>query len=308
MNYLIIGAGGTGGCLGAYLARQGHDVTLIARGAHLAAIRESGLTLHSCRLGEINLKNVRACTADEYEGTPDVILVCVKFYSLAEITPLIARAAGPQTAVIPIVNVFGTGGLLAESVPQAEILDGCIYLNGMIAAPGVISQPSPIFRVYFGYRPDQPRRLEETVRRAESEMRDAGIDASFTDDIRTEALRKFSHVSPMGAAGLYHATNAGGMSRAGAEQDTFLALVREVASLGLAMGIDIGSDIAEVNLGIMQNLAPEATTSMQRDAAARRPTEIDGLVHRIVRLGREYNVPTPTYEKISRWAMETGLS
>lgn len=307
MQYMIIGAGGTGGCLGAYLAHAGHDVTLIARGAHLAAIRADGLTLDSCRLGKIRLSNIRVCTAEEYEGTPDVILVCVKFYSLDEIVPLIARAAGPDTAVIPIVNVFGTGGLLAAQIPGAVIADGCIYLNGMIAAPGVISQPSPIFRVYFGYRPDQPRLLEEKFRRAAAEMRDAGIDAAFTDDIRTEALRKFSHVSPMGAAGLYHATNAGGMSRAGEERETFLALVREVAALGRAMGIDIGSDIAEVNLGIMQNLAPEATTSMQRDAAAQRPTEIDGLVHRVVRLGREYGVPTPTYEKISRWAEENGL-
>lgn len=307
MNYLIIGAGGTGGCIGAYLARMGHDVTLIARGEHLAAIRERGLKLRSVRIGNITLGGVRAVTAEEYTGTPDVIFVCVKYYSLPGIEPLLARAAGPDTLIIPVVNVFGTGGILAEKLPQAEILDGCIYITGFIGESGTVCQPSPIFRMFFGYRPGQPRRLEAKAHRTEADLCAAGIDAAFTETIEREALRKFSHVSPMGTAGLYFGAKAGDFCRAGAEQEAFLAMIGEITRLGHAMGVDVGEDLPETNLEIMRGLTPDTITSMQRDVAAGRQSEIDGLVHRIVRLGEKYGVPVPVYEKISRWAKETGI-
>ncbi|MGM9652516.1 MAG: ketopantoate reductase family protein [Eubacteriales bacterium] len=307
MRYLILGAGGTGGCLGAYLARAGHDVVFIARGAHLAAMRENGLTLHSSRIGSFTLPHPQLCTAEEYTGTPDVIFVCVKYYSIPEMLPLLARAAGPETLVIPILNVFGTGELLSEQLPGAEVLDGCIYIYGMIESPGVVSQPSPIFRVFFGYRPGQTRHLSARARETEAELRGADIDACFTEDIRREALRKFSFVSPMGAAGLYCHARGADFLRTGEAQDTFLTLVDEVGALGAAMGIDVGDDLRSTNMAIMRSLTPDSTTSMQRDALAGHPTEMDGLVHRVCALARRFGAQTPVYDKISAWAKANGI-
>ena len=106
MKYVVIGAGGTGGCLGGFLAEHGHDVTLIARNRHLEEIRRNGLILKSCSLGERQIRSVKACTMEEYSDTPDVVFVCVKFYSLEETIPFLQRIASENTLVIPIINIF----------------------------------------------------------------------------------------------------------------------------------------------------------------------------------------------------------
>jgi 2-dehydropantoate 2-reductase len=114
MKFLVIGTGGTGGALGGFLAADGNDVTFIARGKNLDALRKDGLKLNSMR-GELHIPAPKAMTAEEYTGTPDVILVCVKFYSLADAIALVDRVAKPETVVIPILNVYGTGGMMQES-------------------------------------------------------------------------------------------------------------------------------------------------------------------------------------------------
>ncbi len=307
MKYVVIGSGGTGGCLGGFLAEQGHDVTLIARNRHLEAIRENGLILKSCSLGERQIRSVKACTMDEYSDSPDVIFVCVKFYSLEETVPFLRRAATKNTLVIPILNIFGTGGILEKSCPVPVILDGCIYIYSMIEAPGIVIQPRPIFRVFFGYRKGQPRRLETLAAQVERDLCGAGIDAAFTDEIQKEALTKFSYVSPIGAAGIYLNETGGAFKHSGESQDLFLTLVHEIEELGHAMGITFDEDLGERNLKILDGLDDDSTTSMQRDVQHGGPSEMDGLVHRIVRLADEYGLELPAYRKISSWAKERGL-
>ena len=102
-KYVIIGAGGTGGALGAYLARAGKDVTFIARGEHLKAMKENGLRVIRMR-DEFTINPVKACEMQDYSDRPDVILVCVKGYSVDSVIPFIKRVAGPETVVIPILK------------------------------------------------------------------------------------------------------------------------------------------------------------------------------------------------------------
>ena len=154
MNYLIIGTGGVGGCIAGFLALAGKDVTCIARGKHLEAIRRQGLHLKSDLKGEHFLP-VKACTAEEYQGKADVILVCVKGYSIDSIRPVLERAATPDTLVIPILNVYGTGPRIGRLVPSVKVLDGCIYIVGFVSGEGEISQMGSIFRLVFGARPQQ---------------------------------------------------------------------------------------------------------------------------------------------------------
>lgn len=307
MKYVIIGAGGTGGCLGGFLAAAGHDVTLIARNRHLEAIRSNGLLLKSCTLGEKKLRNIKACTMDEYSDTPDVIFVCVKFYSLAQTEDFIRRTAADRTLVIPILNVFGTGGILARSCPKPEILDGCIYIYSMIEAPGIVVQPRPIFRVFFGPRSGQICRLEDISRAVEDDLRNAGIDAHYSDAIEKEALTKFSYVSPIGAAGIYLNETGGAFKRPGNAQDLFLSLVREIETLGKTMGIHFDEDLASRNLEILSGLDDASTTSMQRDVLGGGQSEIDGLVHRIVRLADQYGLELKSYRMISSWAIQNKI-
>ena len=114
MKYTVIGAGGTGGCIGGYLAKAGCDVTLIARGEHLEAIKSGGLCVNSARVGNFNVKGIIACTMEDYEGTPDVIFVCVKYYSLPDAVGFIKKHVEKDTVVIPVLNVFDKGRKIQE--------------------------------------------------------------------------------------------------------------------------------------------------------------------------------------------------
>ena len=127
MQYAIIGAGGTGGVMGYFMTKAGKDVTLIARGRHLEAMKEHGLTLE--RLWDPNPETIAVKVTDmeHYKEQPDVILVCVKGYSLKDTVPFIRRVAKPDTIVIPILNIYGTGAKLQKELPELLVTDGCIY-------------------------------------------------------------------------------------------------------------------------------------------------------------------------------------
>lgn len=306
MKFVIVGTGGTGGVLGAYLARNGHDVTFIARNAHLAAIKENGLKLESTR-GDFAINPAKACTMEEYNDTPDVILVCVKYYNIDDAIALAKRVAGPETIVLPILNVYGTGGIMQKALPDKVCLDGTIYVVAEITAPGVIKQKADILRVFFGYRKGQQHILEDKCHQVEAVMKEAGIDAHFTDNIERDALQKFAFVSPMGAAGLYHKAASEEFQKEGQVREDFKQLIQEVVNVGAAMGLTFERNLVEVGLKIVDSYGSGVTTSMQRDVWEGKRSEFAGLVDSMAELGKEYGVPVPTYDKVSKWGKEQGI-
>ncbi|MCH3954630.1 MAG: NAD(P)-binding domain-containing protein [Eubacterium sp.] len=217
-KYVIIGAGGTGGALGAYLARAGKDVTFIARGEHLKAMKENGLRVIRMR-DEFTINPVKACEMQDYSDRPDVILVCVKGYSVDSVIPFIKRVAGPETVVIPILNVYGTGGKMQEQLPGILVTDGCMYIASQKKEPGVILMSGDILRVVFGVRKKEDYR--PVLKEIERDFLDSDIRGILSDNIRRDALQKFAYVSPQGACGLYYDIPAGPMQKEGKYRDTF---------------------------------------------------------------------------------------
>ena len=307
MKFAIVGTGGTGGTIGAYLALAGNDVTFIARGRHLAAIREKGLAIRTAHRGEILIRPARACTMEEYQDTPDVMFICVKYYGLEDAIALARRTAGPDTLILPILNVFGTGEVMQERLPDLACLDGCMYIFAKILEPGVIEQPEKILRIIFGFRPGQDNRLAPRARELEEVLRAADIRGHFSDNIRRDALQKFAFVSPMGAAGLYFDAVSDDFQHEGPEREMFIGLIKEVVALGNAMGLVFEKNLVETGLKLIDAFKPGLRTSMQRDVLAKGPSEFDGLVNRIVELGKQYHVPVPLYTKISEWGKEKGI-
>ena len=307
MKIAVFGVGGTGGVLGGYLAAAGNDVTFLARGKHLAAMEENGLCVHTKHRGDILIRPVQVTTAEAYTDTPDVLLVCVKYYNLEDAIALAKRVAGPDTLVVPVLNVFGTGGVMQKQLPQTTVLDGCMYVFARIGGPGVIEQPQKTLRCFFGFRPGQDQRLAPKARELEQRMQEAGIDAHFTDQIQRDALVKFSFVSPMGAAGLYLDAVSDDFQQPGEARDLFVGLVKEVIALGTAMGVTFDDDLLDRDLQLMDGSEKGMTTSMQRDVAGGGKSEFAGLVTRISDLGKEYGVPTPLYDKIAAWGRERGI-
>ena len=133
MKYLVIGAGGTGGSIGAYMTEAGKDVTLIARGEHLRKMQERGLKMETTKKGTYNVTPIKATDMEHYEDQPDVIFVCVKGYSLDETIPFIRRVAKKTAIVIPVLNIYGTGGRMQEQLPGLLVTDGCIYIEGVLS-------------------------------------------------------------------------------------------------------------------------------------------------------------------------------
>lgn len=303
MKYAIIGAGGTGGILGFYMTKAGKDVTLIARGRHLAAMQESGLAVEKMWDGTTETIPVKAADMDHYSERPDVILVCVKGYSLEDTIPFIQSVANPSTIVIPVLNIYGTGAKMQEKLPNLLVTDGCIYVSANIKEPGVLIQHGKILRVVYGVREKEEYdpRLEEI----KQDFDVSGIDGVLSENIRRDALEKFSYVSPIGAAGLYYHATAADFQREGEELEAFKTMIREITALAEAMGVPFERDMVEVNLKILSTLASEATTSMQRDVMDGKSSEIDGLVYEVVCMGERYHVPVPMYEKVAEKLKET---
>ena len=305
MKYAIIGAGGTGGCLGFFLQKAGKDVTLIARGKHLEAIRKNGLTIQKLWDESRETLPVKACTAEEYKEIPDVILVCIKGYSMDETVPTIKKIAGKETVVIPILNIYGTGGRLQKKLPELTVTDGCIYVSANIMEPGVILQHGKILRVVFGAR--KPEEETEKMREVAKDMVTDDLEVILSENIRRDAMVKFSYVSPIGTAGLYCNAVAADFQREGEPREMFKALIREIVALSHAMGIEFAEDLVERNLKILAALSPEATTSMQRDVMEEKCSEMDGLVYEVVRMGEEYKVDMPKYKKAAARFREQGI-
>ena len=308
MKYAIIGAGGTGGILGFYMTKADRDVTLIARGRHLAAMQEKGLAVEKMWDGTTEIIPVKAMDMEHYDEQPDVVLVCVKGYSLEDTIPFIQRVAKPSTIVIPVLNIYGTGAKMQEQLPKLLVTDGCIYVSANIKEPGVLIQHGRILRVVYGVRNMSTQKVN--IKRAHEEMLDAlknikkdfddsGIDGVLSENIQRDALEKFSYVSPIGAAGLYYHATAADFQREGKQREAFKTMIREIAALAEAMGVPFERDMVEVNLKILSSLAPEATTSMQRDVMEGKDSEMDGLVYEVVRMGERYHVPVPMYAKVA---------
>lgn len=311
MKYIIIGAGGTGGILGFYMTKAGKDVTLIARNAHLEAIQKQGLSVEKMWINETETIPVSAESMESYEAKgekADVILVCVKKYSLDSCIPFIQNISHENTIVVPVLNVYGTGAYLQEKLPKVLVTDGCIYVSANIKQAGVLLQHGEILRVFFGVREkedlkklngqlDGEYKAERLLKKITQDFKDSGIDGILSDNIKRDALTKFSYVSPIGTAGLYLHAVAGDFQREGEARELFKTLIREIVTLANAMGITFEEDLVERNLKILSNLPEEATTSMQRDVMEGKQSEIDGLVYEVVRMTKKYGVEVPAYER-----------
>lgn len=318
MKYIIIGAGGTGGILGFYMTKAGKDVTLIARNAHLEAMQKQGLSVEKMWTNETETIPVGAESMESYEAKgekADVILVCVKKYSLDSCIPFIQNISHKNTIVVPVLNVYGTGAYLQEKLPELLVTDGCIYVSANIKQAGVLLQHGEILRVFFGVREkedlkklngqlDGEYKAERLLKKIAQDFKDSGIDGILSDNIKRDALTKFSYVSPIGTAGLYLHAVAGDFQREGEARELFKTLIREIVTLANAMGITFEEDLVERNLKILSNLPEEATTSMQRDVMEGKQSEIDGLVYEVVRMAEKYGAEVPAYRRAAEKFLE----
>lgn len=295
LKYLVIGAGATGGCITGFLADAGKEVTLLARGRNLKAIRQNGLKI--CREERERCIAVKTVAEEEYLEKADIIFLCVKGYSVEETYPIIRKASHKDTVVIPILNIYGTGERMAKELPGICVLNGCIYVAAAVEEPGILRMGSDIFRIVYGAV--DGKKENPVLDQVERDLQEAGITPVYTDNVRRDTLQKYAMVSPMAAVGAFYDIDAGKMQVPGEMRERYKACIREIDSLANAMGIPFPVDVVQTNVDILDNMAPDCTASMQKDLKKGGESEIDGLIFEPVRMGRRLGVPMPNYEEIA---------
>lgn len=298
LKYLVLGTGGVGGCIASFMALAGKDVECIARGEHLSKINDKGIHLVSYLKGDRQIP-MNAYTADNYAGSPDVAFVCVKGYSLDDALQLLRRICTPRTLVIPVLNVYGTAGRLADELPQAMVAGGCIYIIGSKVGAGEITQQGEIFRIVFGQLPQCPVD-GSLLGRVEADLAESGIEAILSDDIDRDSFCKWAFISAMACTGAYYDIPMESVQRPGEVRDMFVSLLKEGEMVGKKSGVCMPADHVEKHLAIMDNLDPTATASMQKDIRAGRNSEIESLLFDMIARGNSLGLGMETYRKVAQ--------
>ena len=291
MRIAVVGAGGVGGAFGAALAKAGGDVTFIARGAHLAAMKSNGLKVESPR-GDIHLQPTQATDDPAAVGPVDIVLFCVKLWDVESAGRHIKPLVGARTAVIPLQNGIDAPERLVPILGKQAVMGGVAQISASIVAPGVIRQVGTFMRMIFGELDGSRSPRGEALLAL---CRKAGFDATLSEQILTELWMKF----------ILLATNASVMALArqpiGKLRDDpdmkpqFVAAYREVIDVGRARGVALPADVLDKMLAFNAGAPPTMKASMALDLERGNRIELPWLGGKVVELGRALGVPTPTH-------------
>lgn len=294
MRIAVVGAGGTGGYFGGLLARAGHEVIFIARGAHLAAICEKGLQVRSVH-GDFRIAPAKATDEVESVGQVDYAIVAVKHYHLREAALRVKPLVGEQTTVVPLLNGVDAHEVLAEAVGPDRVVGGLCSLVAYIEAPGVIRQESRLQRVVIG---ELDQTATDRVARLVAAWKAAGADAVQAEDILAALWTKFIFIASFGGIGALVRLPAGDWRGAPQTRALFIEALREAEGVGRALGVRLAADVVAGAVAMTDGFEPTTTSSMQRDVAAGREFELDAFSGKIVQLGETLGIPTPVHRSI----------
>jgi len=296
MRYAIIGTGGIGGYLAARLIKAGHEVAVLARGSHLAAIRANGLTMRH-QGEEVHVRPAVATDKGAELGVSDVAIFAVKGQDLAAAIEAARPAIGPQTLVLPFLNGVEAAGILSQAFGPERALIGIAHISAFIAEPGVIATAMPLADFLIGGqngRQDDPR-----VAAIIAEFRGAGISTPDRADLRVDLWSKLVFLAPLAG------TTAGGRCdmeavRAAPELwALFRTLAEEVYAVGTARGVALDSGIVDATMRRAEKTPGVVRASMAHDLAAGKRLELDWLNGAVVRLGAEVGVETPAHAAVT---------
>jgi 2-dehydropantoate 2-reductase len=294
MRIAVMAAGAVGGYFGARLAAAGHEVHFIARGAHLAAIRNNGLKVES-PLGNLHLQQVNATDDPKKVGPLDVVLFAVKLWDTEKAGEQTRPLVGPNTRVITLQNGVDSVERLAPILGDDAVIGGATYVVTVIAAPGMIRHGSPFSRIRCG-RVDGA--ADKLLAGYVEQMRAAGIEATLSDDMRLELWKKFVLLS--GTSGITASTRQSiGPVRDDPDMRAFFfKLMGEAMAVGRAAGVPFAPDFDEELKRSVEAFPPTMKASMANDLDAGNRLELDWLAGKVVALGSELGVPTPANEAV----------
>jgi 2-dehydropantoate 2-reductase len=289
MRVAVMGSGGTGGFFGGLLARSGEDVTFVARGPHLEAIRARGLTVRSARVGDFR---VAAPATDDPAsvGPVDLVLFCVKAYDTEAAAARMRPLVGARTVILSVQNGIDSAERIGRVVGPGHVLGGLAAVSSVVEAPGVIHHRAGPDLIRLGELDGQASARVAAIAEA---FRRAGIQAEVPADIRVALWEKF--VLICGLSGLTALTRLplGAVLACAETRDLLAGTMDEVEAVGRAEGVALPPACAGRILAFFERSDPTIRGSLYYDLAAGRRLEIDTLNGTVVRLGRTRGVPTP---------------
>ena len=291
MKLAVMGAGAIGGYFGGRLAQAGADVTFIARGAHLAAIREKGLKVLS-PLGDFTIEDAKATDDPAEIGPVDIVLFMVKNYDVLQAAELIRPLIGPDTAVIPFQNGVDSSAMISSVLGEGHVMGGTAFIPASLPEPGVIKHNGQLAKLVFG---ELNKEISPRTVAFLDALKDAGVESEIAPDINVVLWSKFMFLTSVSALNCITRQPSGLIQTDEETINLFMDAMREVAAVANAHGVKLGEDAIAANVALTQTFPPDNNTSMGQDLAAGRRLEIEYLSGAVVRLGREKGVETPIH-------------
>ena len=294
MKIVVFGSGGVGGYFGGRLAAAGAAVSFVARGSHLAAMRQNGLRIESPK-GDLTLPSVNATDDPRAIGPVDAVLLTVKMYDVDEAAATLPPLIGPNTVVVTLQNGVEAVDMVAGHVGRDHVAGGVAYVAAVIDRPGVIRHTaldSLIFGELDGARSPRLRALAEWCAKA-------GFGAQLSDHIVVALWSKFARLSVFSGMTAVTRSPMGVLRSDPALFSMLEDACRETIAVGRAMGVPLPSTVMDEILAMVANLPPQAKSSMLEDLERGRRLELPWLSGAVVRLGREAGVSTPIHQFIT---------
>jgi 2-dehydropantoate 2-reductase len=294
MRIAIVGSGGVGGYFGGRLAATGADVTFLARGAHLDALRTRGLRIDSPK-GNVHLAHVNAAADPAEVGPADIVFFAVKLYDTETAIAMLPPLIGPDTVVIPLQNGVDSVARLTRAVGASHTGGGTCYVSAVIAEPGVIRHTAMDHLIFGEMDGSRTTRMESLL----EACRPAGFQATLSTDVNVDIWTKFVRLSVF--SGMTAVTRSP-LGVVCGDPQLFAMLkdaVREALSVAHARGIAVPATAVDDVATAYATLPPQTKSSMLEDLERGRRIELPWLSGAVVRLGREVGVETPTHKFIN---------
>jgi 2-dehydropantoate 2-reductase len=283
-----MGSGGVGGFFGGLLAKGGADVHFVARGAHLAAMREHGLAIEGPMA--LHLPTVSVTDDPKTIGPVDLVMFCVKLWDTEAAARQLLPIVGPETGIISFQNGVTKDDMLRPIFGDKALMGGVCYVGTAITRPGVIAQTGPLQRMVFGEYDGRRSPRAETFLQL---CKQGGINAELSEDVRRSIWEKYVVLVAMSGATTSTRHAIGPVRSNPLTREFLLDLAREVVAVGRAHGVNLPADYTDQRIPFFDQWPPDMTTSMHHDLQAGKPLEVRWLAGGVVDLGAQVGVPTP---------------
>jgi 2-dehydropantoate 2-reductase len=284
-----MGTGGTGGYFGGLLARAGEEVTFIARGAHLEAIRKSGLAIKSVLAGDFNIP-AKVTDKPQDMGPVDLVLFCVKAYDNAAATDQIRPLIGPETVVLSVQNGIDNEQQIGALIGPEHVV-GCVsYVSSTIESPGVIAQTGGPGKIVLGEMQGGTSVRTEAL---QSTLQNSGIAAELHSDIQVALWQKFLGICGVNGVTALTRLPMGEILACEETRKLMRGTMQEVETVARASGAKLPEGCVDQSMDFFSSVESSVRGSMYYDLAAGRRLELEVLNGKVVRLGNEHGIPTP---------------